>query len=212
VSTTETEHLSRVTAVGKASTPIQGAAALVRGGIRGFGRSVVEELFDRGAANVYAAARSSQTPPGKRIVPLVLDVTDDDSVAAAAQAAAAVSIVVNNAGISLNTPVLDAPAADIRAELETSLFESFVSVGRSRPSSPAATQLARHRPVGGLMGSRSARAMRSPRQPHGLSSPGYRMTSRTSTGSSPQHDWRLRPREKRNDRFAPTARRRIAPS
>ena len=32
------------------------------------------------------------------------------------------SIVVNNAGISLNTPVLDAPLADIRAELETNLF------------------------------------------------------------------------------------------
>ena len=40
------------------------------------------------------------------------------------------SIVVNNAGISLNTPVLDAPLADIRAELETNLF-GMIRVARA---------------------------------------------------------------------------------
>jgi len=79
---------------------------------------------------VYATARSPHTPPDTRVVPLVLDVTDDDSVAAAAQAAPDVSIVVNNAGISLNTPVLDAPLADIRAELETNLF-GMIRVARA---------------------------------------------------------------------------------
>ena len=68
-------------------TPIKGAAALVTGGNRGFGRAIVEELLDRGAAKVYATARSPHTQPDKRIVPLVLDVTDDDSVAAAARSA-----------------------------------------------------------------------------------------------------------------------------
>jgi NAD(P)-dependent dehydrogenase (short-subunit alcohol dehydrogenase family) len=72
---------------------------------------MVEELLDRGAAKVYATARSPHMQADQRIVPLVLDVTDEDSVAAAAQAATDVSIVVNNAGISLNTPVLDAPLA-----------------------------------------------------------------------------------------------------
>jgi NAD(P)-dependent dehydrogenase (short-subunit alcohol dehydrogenase family) len=80
VSTTETEHPSRETTVGKAGTPIQkAAAALVSGGNRSFGRAIVEELRDRGAAKVYAAASSSHTPPDKRIVPLVLDVTDDET-------------------------------------------------------------------------------------------------------------------------------------
>ena len=84
---------------------------------------MVEELLDRGAAKVYATARSPHTPPDRRIVPLALDVTNDNSVAEAAEAATGVSIVVNNAGIALNTPVLDAPLADIRAELdETNLF------------------------------------------------------------------------------------------
>jgi NAD(P)-dependent dehydrogenase (short-subunit alcohol dehydrogenase family) len=103
-------------------TPITGAAALVTGSNRGFGRAMVEELLDRGAAKVYATARSSHMPRDKRVLPLVLDVTDDDSVAAAARAAPDVSILVNNAGIALNTPVLDASLADIRAELETNLF------------------------------------------------------------------------------------------
>jgi NAD(P)-dependent dehydrogenase (short-subunit alcohol dehydrogenase family) len=111
-------------------TPIKGSAALVTGANRGFGRAMVEELLDRGAAKVYATARSPHTTPDKRIVPLVLDVTDDDSVAAAALTALDVSIIVNNAGISLNTPVLDAPLADIRAELETNLF-GIVRVARA---------------------------------------------------------------------------------
>jgi NAD(P)-dependent dehydrogenase (short-subunit alcohol dehydrogenase family) len=121
-------------------TPIEGAVALVTGGNRGFGRAIVEELLDRGAAEVYATARSPHTDPDERIVPLVLDVTDGDSVAAAARAASDVSIVVNNAGIALNTPVLDAPIADIRAELETNLF------GMIRVTRAFSPLLARHRP------------------------------------------------------------------
>jgi 3-oxoacyl-ACP reductase-like protein len=39
-------------------TPIDGAVALVTGGNRGFGRAVVDELLERGAAKVYATSRS----------------------------------------------------------------------------------------------------------------------------------------------------------
>ena len=119
-------------------TPIEGAAALVTGGNRGFGHAMVEELLDRGAAKVYATARSPHPQLDERIVALALDVTDDDSVAAAARSASDVSIVVNNAGIALNTPVLDAPLADIRAELETNLF------GTIRVARAFAPVLARH--------------------------------------------------------------------
>jgi NAD(P)-dependent dehydrogenase (short-subunit alcohol dehydrogenase family) len=41
-------------------TPIEGAVALVTGGNRGFGRALVDELVDRGAARVYATSRSAQ--------------------------------------------------------------------------------------------------------------------------------------------------------
>jgi NAD(P)-dependent dehydrogenase (short-subunit alcohol dehydrogenase family) len=88
---------------------------------------------------VYATSRSPQPQRDERIVPLVADVADDASVAAAAQAAPDVSIVVNNAGIGLSTPVLDAPLADIRTELETNLF------GMIRIARAFAPVLARHR-------------------------------------------------------------------
>jgi NAD(P)-dependent dehydrogenase (short-subunit alcohol dehydrogenase family) len=122
-------------------TQIEGAAALVTGGNRGFGRAMVQELLGRGATKVYATSRSPQPQTDGRIVPLVLDVTDDDSVAAAARAAADVSIVLTNAGILLRTPVLEAPLADIRAELETNLFgvirvaRAFAPVLAGHPSS-----------------------------------------------------------------------------
>ena len=79
-------------------TQIEGAAALVTGGNRGFGRALVDELLARGAAKVYATSRTPHPTRDERIIPLVLDVTDDESVAAAANDAPNVSIVVNNAG------------------------------------------------------------------------------------------------------------------
>ena len=96
-------------------TPIEGAVALVTGGRRGFGRAVVDELLEQGAAKVYATSRSEQAQRDPRIVPLILDVTDDASVAAAAQAAPDVSILVNNAGVLLVTPVLEALYAQLTA-------------------------------------------------------------------------------------------------
>lgn len=103
-------------------THIEGAAALVTGGNRGFGRALVDELLARGAAKVYATSRLPHPTRDERIVPLVLDVTDDESVAAAANDAPDVSIVVNNAGLSLRTSVLDSPFEDVGSELETNLF------------------------------------------------------------------------------------------
>jgi NAD(P)-dependent dehydrogenase (short-subunit alcohol dehydrogenase family) len=111
-------------------TEIAGAAALVTGGQRGFGRAMVDELLDRGARLVYATSRSPQPESDPRIVPLRLDVADDASVAAAAEAASDVSIVVNNAGIHLRTAVLEAPLDEMRRELETNLF-GIVRVSRA---------------------------------------------------------------------------------
>lgn len=127
MSATKANNTSRDAGVGAATikpagTPIEGASALVTGGNRGFGRAIVDELLDRGAAKVYATSRAPHLTSDERIVPLVLDVTDEDSVAAAAGDAPDVSIVVNNAGITLATPVLQAPLADIQSELETNLF------------------------------------------------------------------------------------------
>ena len=103
-------------------TPLAGAAALVTGGHRGIGRALVNEFLSRGAAKVYATSREPRTVDDKRLIPILLDVTDEESVSAAAAAAQDVSIVVNNAGVFLATDVLEAPLKDIQAELETNLF------------------------------------------------------------------------------------------
>ena len=104
-------------------TPIAGAAALVTGGHRGFGRALVNELLSRGAARVYATSRSAQLDVADpRVIPLVLDVTDEASVQAAAHAAPDVSILINNAGILLRSNVLSGSLDDIHTELDTNLF------------------------------------------------------------------------------------------
>jgi NAD(P)-dependent dehydrogenase (short-subunit alcohol dehydrogenase family) len=105
-------------------TALSGAVALVTGANRGIGREFVQQLLDRGASKVYAAARDplavAHTDP--RVIPLALDVTDPDSVALAAAQAPDVSILVNNAGIATPAPVLSSDTSNLRQELEVNLF------------------------------------------------------------------------------------------
>ena len=97
---------------------------LVTGANRGMGREYVAQLLDRKVTKVYAAARDPRTIDGAdpRVVPLQLDVTDAASVAAAAAVASDVSVLINNAGISRATSVLDPDTSHLREELETNLF------------------------------------------------------------------------------------------
>lgn len=105
-------------------TSLDGQTVLVTGANRGMGREYVTQLLDRGVAKIYAAARDARSIDAKdpRIVPLQLDVTDATSVAAAGAAAPDVSVLINNAGISRGSSVLDADTTKLREELETNLF------------------------------------------------------------------------------------------
>ena len=105
-------------------TQLVAQTALVTGANRGLGREFVNQLLDRGVAKVYAGARDPETIglDDPRVVPLQLDVTDPASVARAGEVAGDVSVVVNNAGISLATRVLDDDTARLRRELEVNLF------------------------------------------------------------------------------------------
>ncbi|MEU7423452.1 SDR family oxidoreductase [Streptomyces sp. NPDC040750] len=104
-------------------TSIKDSVVLVTGGSRGLGKALVEELYERGAAKVYASARDPRTVTHPDAVPLALEVTDPASVEAAAAQARDVTVLVNNAGISLGaSSFLDAPVDDVRREFETNFF------------------------------------------------------------------------------------------
>jgi NAD(P)-dependent dehydrogenase (short-subunit alcohol dehydrogenase family) len=102
---------------------IAGSTALVTGANRGLGKVLAEQLLERGAKTVYAAARNPETITDPRLTPIALDVTDPDSVAAAAARAGDATLVINNAGISGAGSLLAAESLDgARAELETNFF------------------------------------------------------------------------------------------
>ncbi|MFJ5303148.1 SDR family oxidoreductase [Streptomyces sp. NPDC088350] len=103
-------------------TNIEGSVVLVTGGSRGIGRALVTALYERGAKKVYATARDPKTVTHPDAVPLALEVSDPASVAAAAEQAQDVTIVINNAGASVNANFLDSPVEDVRREFETNFY------------------------------------------------------------------------------------------
>ena len=104
-------------------TRLEGCVALVTGGNRGVGRAIVDELLARGAAKVYAGARS----PGDAEVPgaelVQLDITDPAQVAAVAAQCSDVTVLVNNAGYHANTRLVVTDQPDTaRDEMEVNYF------------------------------------------------------------------------------------------
>ncbi|MBV9790664.1 MAG: SDR family oxidoreductase [Chloroflexi bacterium] len=107
---------------------VAGSVALVTGANRGIGAAFVQELLAAGAQRVYAAARNPRSllelaQQDSRIMPVQLDITDEESVRIAVQRLSDVNLLVNNAGVSLNTRVIAADALDgARAEMEVNYF------------------------------------------------------------------------------------------
>ena len=101
---------------------ITGSVALVTGAGRGMGRHFAQQLLDRGAAKVYATART----PGRVDIPgvetLRLDITDPESAAAAAKAAQDVTLLVNNAGVATFQNLVTGDPGMVRREMETNFF------------------------------------------------------------------------------------------
>jgi NAD(P)-dependent dehydrogenase (short-subunit alcohol dehydrogenase family) len=101
---------------------IENAIVLVTGGNRGLGKAFVTEALDRGARKVYAAARDPETVTIPGAEPVALDITDPESVLAAARAAEDVTLLVNNAAISVAADFLYSDVADVRREFETNFY------------------------------------------------------------------------------------------
>jgi NAD(P)-dependent dehydrogenase (short-subunit alcohol dehydrogenase family) len=116
---------------------IAGQTALVTGANRGLGRHLARELRDRGAS-VYAAARNPASVDLEGVTPIALDVTDPASIESAAAATGDVSILINNAGSSTKSGLLEGDLADIRLEMDTHFFGTLAVTRAFAP------QLAKH--------------------------------------------------------------------
>ncbi len=101
---------------------IKESTVVVTGGQRGLGKAIVDELLRRGAAKVYATARSPKPSEDPRVLSVELDVTNPDSVAALAVTASDADIVINNAGIIGAHNLLSSDIEEVRAVFETNYF------------------------------------------------------------------------------------------
>src|ERR1700742_705097 len=112
---------------------LNGSIALVTGAPRGIGRPFAQQLVERGASRVYAAARDPRRIDLDGVERLALGVTAPASVAAAAQAAPDVTLLVNNAGISTGTDLVSGDLDRIRAEIDTNLYGTLAMVRAFAP-------------------------------------------------------------------------------
>ena len=101
---------------------INGAVVLITGAGGGIGQAATRAFVEAGAAKVYAATRVAHAEVGlthDRVVPIHLDVTDGASITAAAARCGDVTVLVNNAGVNHNAPILGAGDDDwARHEIE----------------------------------------------------------------------------------------------
>jgi NAD(P)-dependent dehydrogenase (short-subunit alcohol dehydrogenase family) len=105
------------------SVKIEGSRVLVTGANRGLGRAFCEAFVRAGAAKVYAGARNPASVSDPRVIPVELDVTVDELILTAAQRCSDVDLLVNNAGIMLDSPLF-APDAEraLRREMDVNVF------------------------------------------------------------------------------------------
>ena len=106
--------------------------AVVTGANRGLGRKFAEELVARGA-KVYATARRPETVDIEGVIPLRLDVTDHASIEAAAKVAADATLLINNAGIAGELPLLTTDLDAIREQIDVHYIGPLVAIRAFAP-------------------------------------------------------------------------------
>ena len=99
--------------------------ALITGANRGLGQTFCHELLAAGVGKIYAGSRDTSKVDTRdhRIAPIKLDVTSADEISAAAQICADVDLLINNAGLLFNSPILtESSETAARAEMEVNYF------------------------------------------------------------------------------------------
>ena len=100
------------------SYDIQNKTALVTGANRGIGKVIVESFLENGASKVYAGVRTIESANpliekyGDRVEAVQIDLAKPESIVSAAEKLKDVEVVVNNAGVLLNSNPLDDNAVD----------------------------------------------------------------------------------------------------
>jgi NAD(P)-dependent dehydrogenase (short-subunit alcohol dehydrogenase family) len=101
---------------------MNGRTVLVTGANGGLGEQFVQQALDRGAARVYAAARTPRSWADPRVRPLTLDLTSVDDAVRAAQAAPDVDLLINNAAIAPAGDSISGAEEELRRTFETNFF------------------------------------------------------------------------------------------
>lgn len=101
--------------------------ALVTGATGGIGLHIARQFAERSWTVLLGArdaARGAEVAAGFGARPILLDVTDERTIAAAAATVSELDVLVNNAGISLDTgaPVTDTDVDVFRRTYETNVF------------------------------------------------------------------------------------------
>lgn len=110
------------TQASKSQSSLEGRTVLVTGANGGLGEQFVIQALERGAAKVYAAARTPKDWADARVQPLALDITDPAAVARAVAAAPDVDLLINNAAIAPAGDTLFGPEDQARRIFETNFF------------------------------------------------------------------------------------------
>jgi choline dehydrogenase-like flavoprotein len=98
------------------------------------GKAYVEALLSFGAAKVYAGARDPSKITDSRVIPVQLDVSSRSENNTAVRQCSDITLLVNNAGAMLNTPILAQDAVDaMRKEMEVNVFGMVSMIQRFAP-------------------------------------------------------------------------------
>jgi NAD(P)-dependent dehydrogenase (short-subunit alcohol dehydrogenase family) len=113
---------------------VKDSIALVTGANRGLGKAYVEALLAAGAKKVYAGMRTVSPATDPRVVPVQLDITSAADIAAVVKQCGDITILINNAGIMLATPMVTPKSAEsLRREMEVNVFGTLAMMQACAP-------------------------------------------------------------------------------